>query len=462
MASFGIDGLVSGLDTTSLITQLMAVEAAPQTLLKAKVSTTQTFISTLQGLNTRVSSLADAATTATKTASWSAVKASTTGTSATATASSTAQASSLTFTVDKLAKAQTSVTGNVTSLADLFGGTVPSSVTIAKGSADATATATVVDLTGVTDLAGFAAKLNSAGVGISASVVKISATESRLQLTGSGSGDEAAFELHSGTVAEADIQAGTAPAALIKRSDAIIAASDAQITLWGSQPVKSATNTFSDVLTGVDITVSAVDATSTTVTVARDDTALTKLASDLVGALGVVLSEIKSRTATTTTTASDGGSVITAGILGGDSATRSLNQAIITAASYPVDGTSPSEVGIILSRDGTFSFDETVFAAAMAADPAKVQKIISGLAERVEGVATSASDSIDGTLTLKITNQQSFSKDLSTQVDDWDRRLATRKEGLQATYAALEVSLSALNAQSSWLTSSLASLSTWS
>ena len=456
MAGMGIDGLVSGLDTTALITQLMQVEAMPQTLLKSKVTSTQSFITALQGLNTRVASLADVAKAAAKPASWDAVTATSSGKSVTATAATGAQASSLSFSVDKLASAQTSV-GSLSL-------PLPTSVTLATGSSATTAKATVIDLTDVTDLSGLAAKLNSADAGITATVVKISDTESRLQVTAKNTGEAAAFDLYSGTVAEADIQtaaqAGTPLKPLLGRADAIVAAADAQITLWGTEPVTSATNTFSDVLGGVNISVSALEPTPVTVTVARDNTALKKLASDLVGAVGVVLSEIKSRTATTTSTADDGGTVITAGVLGGDSATRSLNQAIVAAVSYPVDGVSPSEVGIVIGRDGTFTFDEAKFTAAMAADPAKVQRIISGVAERVAEVATGASDKIDGSLTLKITNQESFSKNLSSQVEDWDRRLAVRKEGLQKTYSALEVTLSGLNAQSSWLAGQLAGLST--
>lgn len=461
MAGMGIDGLVSGLDTTSLISQLMQVEAMPQTLLKSKVSSTQSFITALQGLNTRVASLADAAKTAVKPESWNAVTASSSGKSVTATATTSAQASSLSFTVDRLATAQTSVSNNVSTLTGLLGDPLPTSVTLATGSG-ATAKATVVDLTGVTDLAGFAKKLNESNAGITASVVKINATESRLQLTAKGTGEAAAFELHLGTVAEADVQVVPPPAGFIGRAGAKVVATDAQITLWGNQPVTSSTNTFTDVLAGVSFTATAVETAPVTVTVARDDAALKKLASGLVGALGVVFSDIKSRTATTTSTAADGGTVITPGILGGDSATRSLNQSILTAASYPVDGISPSEVGIVLGKDGTFTFDEAKFTAAMTADPAKVQKVVSGIAERVAEVATKTSDKIDGSLTLKIQNQESFSKNLSEQVSDWDRRLAVRKEGLQKTYSALEVTLSNLNSQSSWLAGQLSSLPSWS
>ena len=463
MATMGIDGLISGLDTTTLINNLMAAEAAPQSLLKTKQTETTSLVSGLQSLNTKVASLTAAATTAATPSSWAAVKATSSATSVSVVASSAAAASSLSFTVDQTASAQTLVSARISDLAQLFGGSVPSSVTLASGSG-ATATATTVDLTGVSDLAGFAAAVTKSGTGITATIVTVSGTESRLQLTATATGTAAAFDLYSGTVAASAVQAGTAPAPLLARADAITAAQDAKITLWAgttaSQVVTSGSNTFTGILTGVDLTVSARETSAVTVTAARDNAALMKLASGLVGSLGVVLSEIASRTATTTTTASHGGSVISGGLFSGDSAVRSLSQQLQSAASYAVDGISPSEVGIVIGRDGTFTFDDAKFTAALSADPMRVQKIVAGVANRVADVAKSTSDPIDGSLTLKITSQQGVVTDLGQQIDDWDRRLALRKEGLQATYSALEVTLSGLKAQSSWLTAQLASLGT--
>ena len=59
-----VDGLVSGLQTTSLINSLMTAESQPQVLLKAKVTSTQSTITALQGLNAQVAALATAATSA--------------------------------------------------------------------------------------------------------------------------------------------------------------------------------------------------------------------------------------------------------------------------------------------------------------------------------------------------------------------------------------------------------------
>jgi len=466
--STAIDGLISGLKTTDLINSLMSVEAGPQTLLKTRVTTTDTFVSALQALNAKVASLATIAQNAALPAAWQAVSATSSDTSVTATASPGAQPSSLFFTVDALATHQTSVTGSLTGLADLFGGTVPASVTVATGSG-ASAKLATVDLTNVTTLDGFTSAINAAGAGVSASVVKVSATDSRLQLNGSATGTAAAFDLYSGTVTAADLASATPPMAAVARGAATTAAQDAQITLWpGSgtaQPVTSASNTFSGILTGVDLTVSALTAAGAvpvTLTVARDDAALKTLASGLVTNIQMVLSEIASRTQNTSTTAADGRTVVTGGVLSGDSGVRSLTDSVLAAASGPVNGISPSTIGIVLSKDGTISYDDTLFSAALAADPAKVQAVVAGIADRLAKVASAQSDPTTGSLTLTIQGQQSYRTSLNDQVNSWDDRLAMRRAALEKTYAALEVSLSNLNAQSAWLTSQVSSLSSTS
>ena len=458
--SLAVDGMISGLKTAELINQLMQVEAMPQTMLKQKVTTTQAFITALQGLNTRVSSLADVAKTAAKPESWQATTASSSATSVKVTTSAGSQPSTLSFTVDRLAKPQTSVSASVTDLDSYFGpGGVPANLTVVSGPADKP-TLVDVDLAGVTDLAGLATKLNAAGTGITASVVKVSATESRLQITGKTTGEDSAFDIHRGKVTAEDLAAGASDL-VVDRSAALVQAVDAQISLWDGTPVTSASNTFGDVLKGVSFTVSAVEATPVTVTTVRNDAALTKLASDLVGSIGVVLSEITSRTSTTTTTSADGRTVIAGGVLSGDSATRGIQQSITTAFSYPVDGISPSEVGITLNKDGTFTFDQAKFTEALGKDPAKVQRVVSGLGERVADASKRISDPIDGSLTLKVKSQESFSKGLTQQVSDWDRRLETRRSGLERTYASLEVTLSGLQSQSSWLAGQIGSLPSW-
>lgn len=474
MVAMGVDGLISGLKTTDLINQLMQVESAPQTLLKSKQTSAKSFVSALQALNTKIASLAENAAKVAKPASWNAFAATSSTTSVTATAGEAARAGSVSFTVDAVAKAQVSVSRATADDSSLVAG-IPPAVTVRGG--DGTLV-TVQPTSG--SLQDIAKAINEAAdAGIKATVVRVSGGDTptyRLQFTGTSTGTEGSFEVYAADQAavEAAVVADdaepreTGPALTALRLDttSVTTATDAQITLWkgtaAQQVYTQSSNTFAGLLTGVDVTVSkvtAADEPPATVTVAQDTEALKKLASGLVGALGVVLSEVASRTAVTTTTESDGTTKVTGGLFTGDSAVRAIQQQLVEAASYPVDDISPSTVGFKLGKDGTFTFDEAAFTAALAEDPAKVQKVISGLADRVATVAENTSDKYDGSLTLKIQGQESLVKDMGTRIEDWDRRLAVRKESLQRTYAALEVTLSNLNSQSSWLASQISSLS---
>ncbi|NCT92763.1 flagellar filament capping protein FliD [Cellulomonas sp. APG4] len=468
MVSMGIDGLASGLDTTSLINQLMQVEAAPQTLLKQKSSQTQSLVTALQGLNTRVASLAEAAAKAAKATSWDAYGATSSSESTKVSVGTGAQPGTVSFHVEQLATAQVSLsaTWNADGTSPTAGPsmipTIPPAVTVRNSATGELVT--VEPSTG--SLADVARALEQATeAGVKATVVRVSGGENptyRLQFTGTATGVENGFEVYAGTSAE--VTAGTAT-----RLDTapLTAAQDARVVLWKGAGAgvettfEQSSNTFSGLLSGVDVTVSAVTAPgdpATTVTVARDPEALKTMVSGVVGTLGVVLSEISSRSATTTTTGADGRTQVKGGLFSGDGAVRGIQQRLISVASQPVDGVSPSEVGIVLGRDGTFTFDAEKFEAALAADPARVQHIASTVASRVAEVATSVSDKYEGSLTLKIQGQESLVRSMGDQIESWDRRLEVRRASLQATYSALEVTLSNLQSQSSWLAGQLSSL----
>ena len=111
VSGLGIDGLVSGLDTTSLINSLMTAEAQPQTDLKTKVTATQTTITALQGLNTQIAALATLATTTKAPTSLAAFTASSSATSVTAATTTSATAGSFDLIVGAVAQANQSTSG---------------------------------------------------------------------------------------------------------------------------------------------------------------------------------------------------------------------------------------------------------------------------------------------------------------------------------------------------------------
>jgi flagellar hook-associated protein 2 len=183
----------------------------------------------------------------------------------------------------------------------------------------------------------------------------------------------------------------------------------------------------------------------------------------LVDGVNGIFSFVASKSAVSTTT-NTSGTTTSAGLFAGDSTVRSVNQNILSAASLPVGTppTSPSEMGISITKTGTMEFDATKFAAALAKDPAGTAAKVQEIAGRIATAATAASDKYNGTLTTTITGQQSEVRDLADRISDWDTRLASRKATLQRTYSGLEVALSNMKAQQTWLSSQLAGLSSGS
>jgi flagellar hook-associated protein 2 len=435
---FALDGLSSSLDTTALINGLMQVEAIPQGLLKKKVSGTQNTIAALQQLNARIASLASLAKDTAKPAALDLYTAKTSSTTATATVTEGASAGSLSFLVDKVAQTQVSVTGAMTAWPS-------TTITVdgANGPVEVTAASTSLD--------DMVTAINSSEAGVKA--VKVASgvdgvtgdPQFRLQLTSNASGIAGQFTV-SGT-----------------NTTDVTVAQDAEIRLWADtgaeQTITSSTNSFENLLPGANVTVAAASTEPVELTIERDQEATTKVANDFVASLNDIFALITARTTVTTGTGADGKPTVTAGLFSGDSTVRSVKQSLLSAATLPIDGRSPSEIGISITKAGALEFDAEKFEAAMKEDPAKVASVMNELSTRVEASATEASDKYDGLLTSKITGQESLVKNMSTQILDWDTRLTSREATLRRTFVAMEVRLSSLNSQSAWLASQISSLS---
>ncbi|MUK01435.1 flagellar filament capping protein FliD [Vibrio cholerae] len=452
--AFSIDGIASGLDTTNMINQLMQLEARPQSILKAKATSTQGFVTALQQLNTRLSSLTELATKTAKPLALDLYKVASSSDAATATATSSAGAGTLDFTVRQLASSQSSVTGSMTSFS-----TAASTLTVRAKDGTTTEIATTGTLDDVV------ASVNKAGVGITATNVGAGTVDGvqqyRLQFTAQEPGAEHGFAVFRGTAA--DVDAGTAPDLFAESGAATVrTARNAEVVLWGGtaaeQTITSSSNTFADILPGVSVTVSKTTTEPVSVTVSRDSDATSAKAKELVDALRGVFSFVE--TNTKVTPGATASAAPTSGRFTGDSAVRGVAQSILTAATAPINGKSTAELGITLTRSGSVEFDAEKFAAALAKDPAAVKDALTQLAGRVAEAGKAASDKYDGELTRRIQSQESTVRSLNDQVSGWDTRLEKRRTTLERTYAALEVQLSKMQSQGDWLSSQLAGLPT--
>ncbi len=438
MGTASISGLASGLDTATIIDQLMQLEAAPQTKLKTRLSTEQSTLKTLQDLNARVAALQTQAADLAKASGWTTTKAATSSTAVTATAGATSVPGSFSVTVDQVATAHRLT----------FATTAASDAVVVTGGTTVNLTIdgeTTVLETGDGTLDGLVSALNASGTGVSATKVKLDNGEYRLMVTATQTGAAGAFTL-TNAADDSDLLGGAT----------VRAAQDAQITI-GADTIHSSTNTFTDIVPGVSLTVSSGSVGNTVdVDIARDTTAIEGKVKALVDAVNATLTQIDSLTAYNATTK-------TSGPLAGNAGVRELRNSLLNAV-YPTDGTSMASAGIQTDMAGKIVFDATAFSKAFATDPAgTTAKFTSGasdgFAARVSSISSMASDKYTGTITSIINGQNTTISRMQESITAWDLRLELRRSTLERQYTALETALSQMNSQSSWLTSQINSLS---
>jgi flagellar hook-associated protein 2 len=441
-ATSSVSGLVSGLDTASIVSSLMQIEAQPQTLLKTQLTSQQSVVSSLQGLNAKLASLATKAGDLAKASAWSTYTATSSSTAVTASAGTTATAGSLNLTVQRTAAAHQLSFATTAAATDVV--TTGPTVTLTKHDG----TQVPVD-TGDGSLAGLVKGINAAGAGVTATMLRLDGGSYRLQVRSDTTGEASDFTL---TNSDGGALLGGA---------AVTAGQDAEITV-GADTIHSATNTFGGLTTGLDVTIAdgTQAGTTATVTVARDATAAQTALQGLVDAANDILTTIDGLTAYDSTTKKSG-------VLSGDATVRALRGQVLDTVTRAADGSSMAAVGVQTDRDGKITFDTTAFAKAYATNPSMVatklgataKDSVPGFAARLATMAGHASNSTDGTLTSSIMGRQSSVTSLQKQIDDWDVRLAARQDSLNKQYAALEVALGKLQDQSSWLSGQIASLS---
>lgn len=445
-----LTGAVSGLDTSALVAAEIAAESAPKDALQAQVTTDNTLLTAIQTLNTSYASLATQATNDAATNAWNVYTTSSSDPSVTATTTTDAAPGNISFTVGSVAAAQVDVTApmedSTTTPTFTIVGSTGTQVEIdpASGSVNDIVTAINQSSAGVSAIAVASGKDATTG-----------ATLYRLQLTSTNTGASGAFSIYQGS--PSDVTAGTASNLLDASGAASIqSASDASVTLWAgtaaAQTVTSSTNTLSNLLPGVSVTVSKVVTSPVTLTISPDTTTITNAASALVTAVQTILSSIATQSAITSSTDSSGNITTSGGPFTGDTLIRNAGTALFNAVAQTSTGVSPASIGIDINNDGTITFDSATFQAALASDPTGTQALLQSISSAVETQATAQSDPISGALTTRAASITSAITGLNSQVSAWTTELAARQTALESAYASMESQLSALKTQQNWLT----------
>ena len=440
-----VDGLVSGMDTTTMIASMMKIESAPKTMLQNKVATAQYAVSSYQSVNSKLSALKTAADGLSQLSTWRAVKptVSSTAVTAIATGGTNTATGSVTFDVLSLAKAQSN-TARVASTGDI---TTADSIDVTTGTGDSAKT-TTIDISKDRSAAGIATAITSAGIPVKASVVATNQGDSVLQLNGTKTGAANTFSI-SGlenltlftptTAADANVQVGGA---------------DDQ----GGYTLTSDTNTFTGLMAGVTMTVSKVE-TGVSLTSASDVSGIAAKMKALVDAANATLTEVGKQTAYDSST--NTGSALT-----GDFMVRQMSQSILSNVSRGLSFTDPNDstktvafgslakLGIQLDKSGQLTFDADKFTAAYNTDPTAIKAAGIALGDSFEAMANTQNANV----TNAITSRNNQVDSLNLQIDNWDVRLTAKQSALQKTYSNLETALGKLKNQSSWLSGQIASL----
>lgn len=448
MANTSVSGLVSGLDTATIISQLMQLEARPQTMLKTRMGVEQKAITSLQSVNAKLAAIATKAAELAKASSWTPVTATTTNDKVSVTAAAGATPTSLTFTVDQVATAAREIyaVGKTASDTTAMPAGLTYQITYADGRAAEQFT------TGTGSLTDLAAQLNKS-TGVKATLIRSGGTDAAptydLHVTSTATGSSSGFTI-------SQVQGPTDPAvSFLGGAPQELSGANALITPAGLPQQSFSSNTITGLMPGVDVTLQAGATGSATITVAQDSQSMTDKVKALVDAVNGAIDDIAKLTAYDSATK-------TSGPLAGDATLRDIKNQLLRTVTGGVGGSSLAPYGIQTDRNGKLVFDADKFKTAYQADPsttaAQFTAAGDGFAVAVAKVSKSFSDSVDGTLTNAIKSRNTLVDRMRDDIDGWDVRLERRKSSFERQYAALEVALGKLQSQSTWLAGQIGSL----
>lgn len=435
MSTISFSGLSSGLDTASMVEQLVNVERAPANTATTKKSSIDTQKSIVNSLSAGLSNLATAVRALDLDSEIKPRTASSSDSRVSVAASSGATPGVHDVRVNSLATSQVTQSRAFASTAAGVLGT--GSVDITVGGVTKSVSWTASD-----SLDAVAAKFNNANAGVTASVVQVKTGEYRLVVTAKDTGtDKAPTFVDNGS--GLDLSNG----ANIKRP-----ATNAEVNIDGIDITRSS-NSITDAIPGMTLTLNSVHApteATAKATVTLDSTALTAKVQKVVDAFNSVNASLHNQLDYTGTKKGDN-------TLFGDTMLRGLQSSLATVKTSAYgENTTLSAMGITVDKGGNLTLDSAKLVDAVTKDPDVVSKIFitNGFATAVTGVTDryTAADGLFAAKTAALTDRQ---KVLQTQIDRINARADSLQERLEKQFSQLEQALSNMKAQSARLSSIL-------
>ena len=455
-------GVGSGLDVQSIVAQLVAIEKQPLKQLQTKASTFQTQLSLYGKIKSQASALGDAGALLAGASGWNIQKSSSSNAAAVGvTAGTSAVTGALSVEVQQLARAQSTASVGLAASAAV-GASGSLKIELGSWSADAipvfsVGTSVAVAIDAADTVSAIASKINAAGAGVTATVLRDGANE-RLVLRSNSTGVGAGFRVNT------PADPGLAALGMTNPSNGVgfvgQTAQDAKVKINGVSVV-SATNKMVDVVPGVTLQLNQVTTGPAEITVENDLDAVQKNIQGFVDAYNALNQTLADATKYTPGTK-------TGGPLQGDATTLGLQNALRSMLGSTSAGSTfsyLSDVGIERQTDGSLKINTTKLISAQQDLPnLKNLFAVNNSNPLTNGFGLKVRDfsrglvSFDGTVSNKSTALQGA---ISRNTKDQERvtERASRVEvQLLRQYSALDAQMAQLNGLNSYVT---AQLSQW-
>jgi flagellar hook-associated protein 2 len=434
-----LTGLAGGLDSSSIVSQLVAVAQQPVDDLTSKKGLVDSATVTMNSFSTKLATLQSAATALSTSSGFVSMSATSSDTSIVGSVTGSAAAGSYSVNVTQLATAQKMRSDAQTSSTTALGQSGTLTLNIGTG------TPLTINVSATDTLTDIAANINRSGGRVSAGIINAGGSY-RLSLQGLDTGASNAMTVTEG---------GTINLGLSNPANVYQPAQDAKLTVDGL-PITRSTNSVADAIPGVTMALTKVTTTPTTVTVASDSTALTQKLTSFVNAYNDIVNSAHSATGYGTAKASNS-------VLAGDTTIRRALDKISSLVTGAVPGAtgnyrSFAAVGLATSKDGTMSLDTTKLNDALSKDPNSVARLFvtdtssgsTGLMKTLGDTLTQLT-STNGAITTRITALGAQSKSISTSVDQKQKQVDDYEAGLKKQFADLDQAMSKYNSMSSSL-----------
>jgi flagellar hook-associated protein 2 len=442
MPTISSPGLASGLDISSIVSQLVAIDRAPLQSLKTQASSYQSKLSIYGNIKSMVSTLGDAAEKLSTSSGWSGVTASSSNSAAVSvSAASGTTPTSLALEVSNLATAQAAASPVLNTMGGLGAGALSFSV----GGRDPVE---VVIEAGKDSLAEVASQINKAGAGVSATIVKDNNGE-RLLMRATDTGTANTFTVNVAGGNADGLQRLSFPPGVDGGMTEMQPAEDAAFSINGVA-LTSSSNVLTDTVPGLTITLSQETTSPVEIKIASDQTAMKKNVQAFVDAYNAINTMLSSATNYNSETQ-------TAGSLQGDSTAVGLQNALRSMMRSVTSNSGPyarlADIGITALQGGKLEIDSTKLDAALS-DPSGIQALFTATGDgaTTQGFGLKVKDFADGltetggTLTSRTESLQSAIKRNGLEQDKVNDRADRAQVRYLAQYNAMDAKVNSLNA----------------